>query len=247
MSIEGSGNEARTRERRRSGLNKSAVRAFLLENPEFVLDDSELSHAVIDLGSARYGKNVVNLQSAVMARMRQRLRAVEIEREEMLDAAEMNLLSMNQVHDAVLTMLEAPSFADFLDIVGGRFAELLCVDSVRLCVETVPRNTDKPPSGVEILRPIAPGSVARFFDNAPWGVSLRAISVETAALHSAGDIESEALIRLDFGPDSRPGVLLFGSRDIDRFHEEQGGELLHFLGGAISRAMRRWLDDPGSK
>jgi len=86
--------------------------------------------------------------------------------------------------------------------------------------------------------------VNAFFHGAPWGVSLRAVEEPTRALHTDGDIESEALVRLDFGPGSQPGVLLFGARDPDRFHEEQGGDLLVFLGGAVSRVMRHWLDEP---
>ena len=245
MSIETAGSETATKELLRSS-SKSAMRRYILNNPEFVLDDSEMCEAITSLAGRRYGDNVISMQTAVMARMRQRLRVIEIEREEMLDAAEDNLLGMNQINDAILQMLEARDFAEFLEIVGGRFAELLCVDSVLLCVETAPRRGEAQPSGIDVLRPIAPGSVERFFDDAAWGIAMRAAAVETAALHTSEGIESEALVRLDFGSDSRPGVLLFGSCDPNRFHEDQGGDLLLFLGGAVSRVMRYWLDEPSA-
>ena len=243
MSMDGNGSEALERTPRRAKLGRNAVRNYIMENPEVVLDDAEVSACLVDLAGERYGKNVVSLQTAVMARMRERLRAVEIEREEMLDAAEENLLSMNQVHDAILHMLEAPTFHDFIHIVGSQFGELLVVDSVRLCVETAP-SRDGGTADVGTLCPIAPGSVDSFFHGAPWGVSLRPVEAPTKALHTDGEIESEALVRLDFGPGSQPGILLFGARDADRFHDEQGGELLVFLGGAVSRVMRHWLDEP---
>jgi len=244
MSTEGTGSEALERTPRRAKLGRNAVRNYILENPAVVLDDAEVSAKLVELAGQRYGSNVVSLQTAVMARMRERLRAVEIEREEMLDAAEANLVSMNQVNDAILHMLEAPSFQDFIDIVGSQFGELLVVDSVRLCVETPPAKDADRAGDIGTLCPIAPGSVNAFFHGAPWGVSLRAVEDPTRALHTDGDIESEALVRLDFGPGSQPGVLLFGARDSDRFHEEQGGDLLVFLGGAVSRVMRHWLDEP---
>ncbi len=244
MSTEGTSTEALDRTPRRAKLGRNAVRNYILENPAVVLDDAEVSAKLVELAGQRYGSNVVSLQTAVMARMRERLRAVEIEREEMLDAAEANLVSMNQVNDAILHMLEAPSFQDFIDIVGSRFGELLVVDSVRLCVETPPAGNAERMGDIGTLHPIAPGSVNAFFHGAPWGVSLRPVEEPTRALHTDGEIESEALVRLDFGPGSQPGVLLFGARDPDRFHEEQGGDLLVFLGGAVSRVMRHWLDEP---
>ncbi len=244
MSKDGPGSEAVAREPRRTKMGRSAVRAMLLEKPEIVLDDAEVSAMIVDAAAKRYGKNVVSLQTAVMARMRARLRAIEIEREEMIDAAEMNMMSMSQVHDAILQMLEAPSFRDFIDIVGSQFGELLAVDSVRLCVETAPAGDDKDASEIGTLCPIPLGSVDKFFHGAPWGVSLRALEEPTSRYHSHRDVTSEALVRLDFGPDTRPGVLLFGAQDPDRFHEDQGGELLVFLGGAVSRVMRHWLDEP---
>lgn len=243
MAKDGTGSEALTREPRSTKMGRNAVRSYILENPAIVLDDAEVSARLVELAGERYGANVVSLQTAVMAKMRERLRAVEIEREEMLDAAEANMASMNQVHDAILQMLEAPSFTDFIDIVGSQFGELLVVDSVRLCVETAPSD-ERTPSDVGTLCPIEPGSVEAFFHGAPWGVSLRSVEGPTKILHTDDGVTSEALVRLDFGPDTRPGVLLFGARDPDRFHDEQGGELLVFLGGAVSRVMRHWLDEP---
>ena len=244
MTGEGTGSGALERAPKRARPGRNAVRNYILENPAVVLDDAEISGVLVEMAGKRYGTNVVSLQTAVMARMRERLRAVEIEREEILDAAEANLVSMNQVHDAILHMLEAPTFQDFIDIVGSRFGELLAVDSVRLCVETPPSRDAERAADIGTLCPIAPGSVNAFFHGAPWGVSLRPLEETTRALHTDGEIESEALVRLDFGPGSQPGILLFGARDPDRFHDEQGGELLVFLGGAVSRVMRHWLDEP---
>lgn len=244
MSKEGPSGEALSREPRSAKLGRNAVRSYILDNPSVVLDDAEVSAALVELAGKRYGENVVSLQTAVMAKMRERLRAVEIEREEMLDAAEANLASMDQVHNAILHMLEAPSFGDFIDIVGSQFGDLLVVDSVRLCVETDPTNERTDPSDIGTLCPIEPGAVDAYFHGAPWGVSLRAVEGPTKRLHTDDGITSEALVRLDFGECTRPGILLFGARDPDRFHDEQGGELLVFLGGAVSRVMRHWLDEP---
>lgn len=225
-------------------MRRSVLRQMLLNHPEAVLDDPAVSAAVVELAGSRYDGNVVSLEAALMGRMRQRMRAVEVEREEMFDAAEANLISMMQVHDAALALMDAVSFAELIDVVGGRMKDLLHVDSVRLCMETSPeRKADASASGHDVIHPIARGTVRRLFRHSPLGVLLREVDPETLELHGVPYIGSEALIRLDFGPDVHPGLLCFGVSDPDRFHEDQSGDLLLFLGSVMSRVMRDWLTD----
>lgn len=245
MTPEGTASEALAPAPREKPVSKAAVRRYLLENPSFVLDEIELGQHIVEAANANLGNNVIDMQGAVLHGMRRRLRAVEVEREEMIDAATENMESMNAIHDAVLTMLEAPTFTDFIETVGARFGKLLDVESVRLCLESEMADDGTPKPQGSTLLAVHPGDVDRFFHGMSWGVTLRAAEPETLHLHSDERITSEALVRLDFGPDTRPGVLVFGALDPDRFHDEQGGELLVFLGGAISRAMRRWLDGAG--
>jgi len=245
MTPEGTASEALAETPRQQRMTRTEVRRYLIENPGVVLDDEAFGQEIIAAASAKLGDNVYDMQGAVMHRMRRRLRAVEVEREEMIDAATENMASMESVHDAVLTMLEAPTFSEFIEIVGARFGNLLDVDSIRLCLESELAADGTPETQSSMLMAVHPGDVDRFFHGMNWGVTLRAGEPETLHLHSDQRITSEALVRLDFGEGTRPGVLVFGSLDPDRFHDEQGGELLVFLGGAISRVMRRWLDGAG--
>lgn len=239
------GSEARSRAPRAQKLSKGAVRRYLLDHPDLVLEDAELGSAIVAKANSSLGDNVIDMQSIVMDKMRRRLRRIEIEREEWVDAADENMQSMSSVHDAVLTMLEAPTFTEFVETVGSEFGELLRVDSIRLCLESALADDGAPKSHGDTLMAIRPGDVNTFFKGEDWGVTLRSVDPLTKPIHTDMEITSEAVVRLDFGPDTRPGALLFGARDSDRFHEEQGGELLVFLGGAISRVMRRWLDGAG--
>lgn len=239
------GTEARAPAPREKAMNRAAVRRYLAEHPDLVLEDAELGQRIVEAANAGLGSNVIDMQGAVMHRMRRRLRAIEVEREEMIDAATENMVSMNSIHDAVLTMLEAPTFSEFIEIVGARFGTLLKVDSIRLCLESELADDGAPKPQGSTLMAVHPGDVERFFHGMGWGVTLRPVEPETLPLHTDQRVTSEALVRLDFGEGTRPGVLVFGALDPDRFHDEQGGELLVFLGGAISRVMRRWLDGAG--
>ncbi|MEO9865167.1 DUF484 family protein, partial [Yoonia sp.] len=48
-------------------------------------------------------------------------------------------------------------------------------------------------------------------------------------------------LKLDFGPNRLPGMLVMGSEDPHQFTPQQGTDLLTFFGGVFERAMRRWL------
>tara|TARA_R110000868_G_scaffold262401_2_gene521123 strand:+ start:104648 stop:105325 length:678 start_codon:yes stop_codon:yes gene_type:complete len=67
-------------------------------------------------------------------------------------------------------------------------------------------------------------------------VCLRTATEESPCLHESSDvcIRSEALIKLKNKNGDNFAVLTLGSRDIQRFHEGQGTELLEFLGEVIS-------------
>lgn len=67
-------------------------------------------------------------------------------------------------------------------------------------------------------------------------VCLRTSSDKTTCLHEGGNIciRSEALIKLANTSGEDFAILTLGSRDIQRFHEGQGTELLEFLGDVIS-------------
>ena len=58
----------------------------------------------------------------------------------------------------------------------------------------------------------------------------------------AAEIRSEALIRLDLGNGRLAGLLAFGAVDGQRFHPDQGTDLLAFFGGVYERSLRRWLE-----
>jgi len=60
----------------------------------------------------------------------------------------------------------------------------------------------------------------------------------------AGLVRSQALIRLQISSETPEGLLAFGSREPDMFHQGQGTELVCFLARVVERCIRSWLDLP---
>ena len=74
-------------------------------------------------------------------------------------------------------------------------------------------------------------------------VTLRQLVKASPDLYGAdaAAVRSEALLRLDLGTGSIGGLLALGAVDPNRFHPEQGTDLLTFFGGVLERSLRRWL------
>lgn len=227
------------------------VRDHILRDPEAVLEDIDVMRALITAGGGTLGRNVVDLRGVLVERLESRLGRLEDTHRNVIAAAYDNLAGTNQIHRAVLAILDNTDFGAFLTAVGHDIPNILSVDSIRICLET---SAAKPgaalgPNG-ELRRAIlaiAPGQTEELLGlghtNSRRGVSLRQSQPESKMIYGddAHWIRSEALMRLDLGEGRAPGLLVFGAEDPHRFSSEQGVDLLTFFGGVFERVLRRFL------
>lgn len=227
----------------------AALRERVLADPALVLEDPRLMRALADAAGAPAAGNVVDLRSLAMERLEGRLARLEETHRAVIAAAYENLSSTNQVHRAVLRLLDETSFEGFLAALGGEVAGILRVDTVRLVLESAQAADDPALRRMEaVLAVLPPGAVAEAMAGgqaAPVrrAIVLREASAATARLHGAraGLVRSEALLRLDLGEGRLPGLLILGAQDVEQFRPGQGTDLLGFFVGVFERAMRRWL------
>lgn len=224
------------------------MRNRILAEPERILEDRDLMAALIAANERALGANVIDLRGIAMERLEARLDRLEDTHRTVVAAAYENLAGTNQVHRAVLQLLEPTNFETFLSRLGTDVAETLKLESLRLILESHDE------AGAERLKSLSailslghPGYVATAMQAARPGparqVVLRQIVPETRALHGerADHIRSEALIRLDLGRGRLPGMLVMGSEDPHKFRPTHGSDLLSFFGQAFERVMQRWL------
>lgn len=220
----------------------------ILADPDLVLDDHDLMRALVAANERALGSNVVDLRGIAMERLEARLDRLEDTHRSVIAAAYENLAGTNQVHRAILRMLDPLSFEEFLKNLGGEVAQTLRVDAVRLVLES-PHPEEQTGLGRlgDILHVAAQGAIDGYVlagRRVPARqVTLRQIQPESGAIYgeAAGWIRSEALMRLDFGLGRLPGLLAFGSEDPHHFKPSQGTDLLAFFAGVFERVMRRWL------
>ena len=215
----------------------------ILAAPEKLLQDRDVMNALIAASDAQAGNNIVDLRAIAMDKLTDRLDKLEETHRSVIAAAYENLAGTNQIHRAILDLLSPLTYDDFLAALAGPVAQALRVDGLALVLESAQAAPKMPLN--PILRMVEPGFVATYSagGRALRPVMLRQIQPENGALYgeAAAWVRSEALMRLDFGPDRLPGMLALGSEDPHHFKPNHGTDLLAFFAAVLARSLRRWL------
>lgn len=229
-----------------SELTDAQVVRFLRENPDFLERYPQLL-SVIRAPERQFedadeaSGEVVDLQGAMLSRMRSELAQREEQSSELIDASRANLQSQNRVHAAVIAILSARSLDHMIEILTIDLAGLLNVDAVALCLE----GGMVTPTSAQGVRVVPVGTIDKILDVSRT-VSLRENVEGDRRIYgeAAGLVRSEAMLRLSVREDAPCALLAMGSREPDRFHTGQGSELLTFLARILEHSIRTWLDLP---
>jgi uncharacterized protein len=234
----------------RTTMIEQNLRDLILARPERLLEDRDVMNALVGANDRTLGDNVVDLRGIAMQRLETRLDRLEDTHRSVIAAAYENLAGTNQVHRAILQLLDPTHFEGFMDALTTTAAQTLRVDAVRLVLETVQQDGHADPS----LRPIKDiihiadrGFINNYMTNGRNSPSrpvvLRPVTGLSVAVFGAQseDIRSEALMKLDLGLGRLPTMLVFGAQDPHQFKSTHGTDLLAFFAGAFERMMRRWL------
>lgn len=221
------------------------LRDKIIANPNVLLEDHDVMRALVGANQDKMGNNIVDLRSIAMERLEARFDRLEDTHRNVIAAAYDNLAGTNQVHRAILRMMDAATFDVFLDDLAGDVANTLRVDAVRLVLES------ETPQAKNTMGPVVALAASGFINeyitlgrNMPARqITLRGFENNGASLYGdrASYIRSEACLKLDLGEDHMSGMLVMGSEDPQQFTPQQGTDLLTFFTGVFERVMRRWL------
>ena len=227
---------------------EDALREAIISQPDVILDDSDVMQALIAANERAMGGNIVDLRGIAMERLETRLDRLEDTHRSVIAAAYENLAGTNQIHRAILRMLDPVEFETFLRDLGGDVADILRVDQVKLVLESVQNDEDPAVQRLGTVLSVAePGFIDRYLTQERGGmvrqVTLRSVQNASEQIYgpNAEWIRSEACLKLDFGTGRLPGMLVLGAEDPHLFGPQQGTDLLGFFTGVFERTMRRWL------
>jgi len=128
-----------------------------------------------------------------------------------------NMNNQQRIHKAILRLLEARNFDEFIHIITMDLSAMLDTDISVLVVES--NGQDIPHIHTSGIRVLPEGTIDKL-------------------------VQSQALLRIDVSMDTPPAIVAFGSRDPNMFSDDQGTEMVTFLALVMERAFRSWLQLP---
>lgn len=217
-----------------------AVARYLRANPAFLTDHPEL-FASLTPPDRSSGDGVVDLQGVFLNRLRHQVESLTEAHAALLRTSRDNLAAQGRLHQAVLTLLSAASFEQLIETVTTDLPATLDLDTVVLAVER--RGEALPPARLRGLTRLEPGAVDLILGEGR-AILLRPDSDGDPAIYgpAAGLVRSDALIRLSISSRAPAALLALGARKPEQFHPGQGTALLGFLGQALERCIRGWLN-----
>jgi len=220
------------------------LREEIIAHPSVILEDQDLMRALVAANERAMGGNIVDLRGVAMKRLEARLERLEDTHQCVIAAAYENLAGANQVHRAILRMLEPVEMDEFFKVLSSDIAAILRVDAVRMVLEAKHKGID--PAQGDVLTITKPGFIEDYLKVGRRGpvrqVTLRKTRDENAQIYgdTGATIRSEACLLFDLGDDNSPGMLALGSRDAQMFFPQQGSDLLTFFAGVFERILHRW-------
>lgn len=219
------------------------VLTFLKENPNFLEENPEAFEALIPAKKRGKRGQPADFQAYMIDRLKNEREEVIESTREIVENSRANMNNQQRIHTAVLRLLEATTFDDFIYSITIDLASILDVDIAVLVVEA-DDETAIPHIQTNGIRIIPTGTTDRWMHEKP--VLLQDNISGSEAIYGGGAtlVQSQILLRVDISMGTPPAILAFGSRDPNMFGEGQATDQILFLARVIERSFRTWLSLP---
>jgi uncharacterized protein len=219
-------------------IDASVARKFLMQNPDFLINNPDL-YSILTPPDRSEGDRIVDFQNIMIEKIKKNLKDLQHNQGHLIDTSRNNLTTQAQVHEAVLCLLETEALNHIGHIVTQDWADMLHIDVIKICFEV--DHPINPPALKEITL-LQKGRVNEYLNQEDIILLRGEANVSEDIFGPAKSlVKTEALIKIPKTKYNPPGILAFGSRDLDMFYPGQGTELLRFLGKSYHKCMIQWL------
>ncbi len=221
---------------------KDDIAEFLKENPNFLSENPDIFELLVPKKKRGVRGQPADFQAYMIDRLKtDKEEAVQTTRE-IVENSRANMNNQQRIHEAVLRMLEATNFADFIHSITMDLASLLDVDIAVLVVEA--DGDSIPHIQTTGIRAVPEGTVSNWMNDKTVMLQDDISGIEAIYGGGATLVKSQILLRVDISMDTPPAILAFGSREADMFAEGQATDQILFLARVIERCFRSWLKLP---
>ena len=110
------------------------VVAYLKAHPNFFNDHADLA-GELGLSPRVSGPGVIDMQQAILKRLRGEIDRLKDERTEIIANSKQNQIVQNRIQAAVLSIIQATTFEKMIHVVTHELPELLDVDFITIAIE----------------------------------------------------------------------------------------------------------------
>jgi uncharacterized protein len=220
-------------------LTEEDVIAFLKKKKNFFQDHPEvLEH--LDAPGKAHGRGVVDFQQALVERLKADKSDAHKMQKELIETFRANMNNQNRIQTAVLVILEAETFEEFIETLTQDLPVLLDVDTCNVVIEATSKEVPfVNQAGIRFARQ---GFVKQWLGTGDALLQANINGHEDVFGPGAGLVKSHALLRLEISQKTPAGIIAFGSRDPEAFNPEQAIDQIGFLAQVVERCFRIWLD-----
>lgn len=219
-------------------LSNDDVIAFLKSRKNFFQENPDLLDQM-NLPGQNLGGGVADFQSALLNRLKADKSNSQKLQRELIETVRANMNNYNRIQTAILVLLEAESFEEFVSVVTTDFPVLLDVDTATLVVEATSKEV--PFIHQAGIRFAKQGTVKKYLGDGDALLQPNVNGQEEIFGPGAGLVKSQALLRLEISHNTPAGLLAFGSRDAEAFQPDQAIDQIGFLAQVVERMFRLWL------
>lgn len=223
-------------------ISKDDIIAFLKDNPDFLQENPDAFELLIPKKKRGVRGQPADFQAYMIDRLKTAKEEALQTTREVVENSRANMNNQQRIHEAVLRMLEATNFADFIHSITMDLASILDVDIAVLVVEADGQSI--PQIQTTGIRAVPEGTVDMWMADKTVLLEDNISGIEPIYGGGATLVKSQILLRVDISMDTPPAILAFGSRDPNMFNEGQGTDQILFLARVIERCFRSWLNLP---
>ncbi len=220
-------------------MDAAEVVAYLKAHPEFFNAHPDILEHLKAPGIAR-GNGVVDFQQALLEKLKTDKSNAQRVQKEIIENVRANMNNQSRIQTAVLVVLEAETFEEFIESITQDLPVLLDVDTVNLIIESTSKEI--PFINQSGIRFTNQGTVQKWLGTGDALLQNNINGNEELFGPGAGLVKSHALVRLEISQNTPAGIIAFGSRDPEAFQPNQAIDQIGFLAQAIERCFRIWLD-----
>lgn len=221
-------------------ISPEDVLEFLKENPNFVNEHPQAAELLIPPKKRPKKGEVADFQSYMIERLKEDKEKVLSTTKELVETSRANMTNQQRIHTAVLRMLEANRFDDFIQAITMDLASILGVDISVFLVEADGQSI--PHISTSGIRVIPEGTVDKWMNDKTVLLQDNISGIEAIYGGGATLVKSQILLRIDIASNTPTAILAFGSRDPNMFVDGQATDQVLFLAGVVERCFRNWLN-----